>query len=206
MRHWRYVSLSIALVLLGLPIVTATAQGPRRPSQPMQAAVHALLEGKYDELDTLTAKLDAADPDVIALKARAEIARGNYDKAEAMLRQAVPLAPTSEAALQLGLLLQMLGRADASMMLERVALLAERSPEPVEIARGARAQRALGKLREANAFYQIAANRAPTDPAINTGWGELFLQTEQNSEALKSFQAVLQADPRWTPAFIGAAQ
>jgi tetratricopeptide (TPR) repeat protein len=206
MSHRRYVPLSIALVLLVLPIVTATAQGPRRPSTPMQAAFRAFLEGRYDEVETLTANLDTADPDVIAVKARAAIARGRYAQAEAMLRPAVPLAPTSEAALQLGLLLQMLGRADATMILERVALLAERSPDPTDIARGARAERALGKLREANASYQLASNRAPTDPAINTAWGELFLQTEQHSEALKSFQAVLQADPRWTPAFLGAAQ
>ena len=206
MGHRRYVSLSIALVLLVLPIVTATAQGPRRPSQPMQAALRALIEGRFDEVDIVTAKLDQADPDVIAVKARAAIARGRYEQAESMLRTAAPLAPTSEAALHLGLLLQMLGRPDATMVLERVALLAERSPDPTEIARGARAQRALGKLKEANASYQLAANRAPADPAINTGWGELFLQTEQNSEALKSFQTVLEADARWTPALIGAAQ
>ena len=126
-----------ARVLLALPILTATAQGPRRPSEPMQAAVRALIEGRYDEVDIVTAKLDAADPDVIAVKARAAIARGRYEQAEAMLRPAVPLAPTSEAALHLGLLLQMLGRADAAMVLERVALLAGRSPDPAEIARGA---------------------------------------------------------------------
>jgi len=206
MSHRRYVSLSIALVLLGLPILTATAQGPRRPSEPMQAAVRALIEGRYDEVDIVTAKLDGADPEVIAVKARAAIARGRYEQAEAMLRPAVPLAPTSEAALHLGLLLQMLGRADAAMVLERVALLAGRSPDPAEIARGARAERALGRLREANASYQLAAKRAPADPSIHTAWGELFLQTEQNREALKSFQAVLESDPRWTPALIGAAQ
>jgi tetratricopeptide (TPR) repeat protein len=206
MRHSRYVSLSIALVLLGLPIVTATAQGPRRPSQPMQAAVRALIEGRYEEVDLVTAKLDQADPDVIAVKARGLIARGRYEQAEAMLRPAVPLAPTSEAALHLGLLLQMLGRDDATMVLERVALLAERSPDPTEIARGARAQRALGLLKDANASYQLASNRAPMDPAINTGWGELFLETEQNGEALKSFQDALAADARWTPAVLGAMQ
>ena len=130
MSRRRYVPLSIALVLLVLPIVTATAQGPRRPSPPLQAAFRAFLDGRYDDIDMLTASLDAADPDVIAVKARAAIARGHYEQAEAMLRQAVPLAPTSEAALQLGLLLQMLGGADATMILERVALLADRSPEP----------------------------------------------------------------------------
>ena len=206
MIHRRYVSLSIALVLLGLPIVTATAQGPRRPSPPMQAASRALIEGRYDEIDMVTAKLDQADPDVIAVKARAAIARGRYEQAEAMLRPAVPLAPTSEAALQLGLLLQMLGRADATMILERVALLADRSP----IRRKSRAARApSGRSASCETpTRRISSPRTVRPPirAINTGWGELFLQTEQNGEALKSFQAVLKADARWTPAILGAAQ
>jgi tetratricopeptide (TPR) repeat protein len=206
MSHCRFVSLSIALVLLGLPIVTATAQGPRRPSQPMQAAIRALMEGRFDEVDIVTAKLDQADPDVIAVKARAAIARGRYEQAEAMLRTAVPLAPTSEAALQLGLLLQMLGHADATMVLERVALLAGRSPDPTEIARGARAHRALGRLRDAEAALQVADRGATSDPALDTAWGELFLQTEQNDKALSSFQAALETDPRWTPALLGAMQ
>ena len=65
---------------------------------------------------------------------------------------------------------------------------------------GNRARRARASGRSAscatpNASYQLAANRAPTDPAINTGWGELFLQTEQNGEALKSFQAALEGRP-----------
>jgi tetratricopeptide (TPR) repeat protein len=198
--------LFIALVLLALPIVTATAQGPRRSSQPLQAAVRAVIEGRYEQVDGLVADLDPADPDVVALKARAAIARGRYEQAESMLRTVAPLAPTSEAALELGLLWQLLGRGEPTPILERVALLAGRSPEPVEIARGARALRALGQLRDANASYQLAANRAPADPAINTAWGELFLQTEQNNEALKSFQAAVEADERWTPAILGAAR
>ncbi|HVH27605.1 MAG TPA: tetratricopeptide repeat protein [Vicinamibacterales bacterium] len=198
--------LLVALVLLGLPIVTATAQGPRRPSQPLQAAARAIMEGRYEQVDGLLAELDAADPDVVAAKARAAMARGRYEQAESMLRAVVPLAPTSEAALELGLLLQMLGRDGALPILERVSLLAGRSPDPLDIARGARALRALGQLRDANAAYQLAANRAPTDPSINTAWGELFLQTEQYGEALKSFQAAIEADEKWTPAIIGGAR
>ena len=52
----------------------------------------------------------------------------------------------------------------------------------------------------------MAASRAPNDPAINTGWGELFLETYNKSEALKSFNTVLQVDSRWTPAIMGAAR
>jgi tetratricopeptide (TPR) repeat protein len=206
MRRLRHIPVLIALVLLALPIVTATAQGPRRASTPLQDAVRALHEGRFDAIDGLTASLDPKDPELVAVKARAAIARGRYDQAESTLRAVVPLAPTSEAALELGLLMQMLGRGDATTLLERVALLAQRSPDPVEVARGGRAERALGRLRDANASYQAAANRLPKDPAINTAWGELFLQTEQNSEALKSFQAVLDTDDRWTPAILGAAQ
>src|SRR5205823_7286857 len=132
MHRRRYASLVVALVLLGLPIVSATAQGPRRPSQPLQAAMRAFIEGRYDEVDLLTANLDARDPEVVAVKARAAIARGRYDQAETMLRPVVSRAPSSESAIELGLLLQMLGRADAAAVLERVAPLADTSNDPAE--------------------------------------------------------------------------
>jgi len=206
MRRRRSALLLVALVLLGLPIVTATAQGPRRPSPPLVAANRAVIEGRYDEIERLTASLDARDPDVVALKARAAIARGRYEQAESMLRPIAARAPASEAAIELGLLLQMLGRGDATAVLEKVAPLAGTSNDPLEVARGARALRALGRLRDANAAYRQAVAGAPMDASINTGWGELFLQTEQDGEALKSFQAALEADERWTPAIIGVAR
>ena len=45
-----------------------------------------------------------------------------------------------------------------------------------------------GQLQLANDAYRLAAERAPNDPAIQTGWGELFLQTHNNAEAVKSFK------------------
>jgi len=205
MMRRRSAAVVVALVLLGLPIVTATAQGPRRPGAPMQAAVRALLDGRYEEIDVITEKLDQQDPDVAALRGRARIARGQYDEAEVLLKTAANRAPSSEAALQLGLLEQKLGRAEAPGVLRRVASLADSSNDPVEVARGAKALQALGQVFEANRAYQLATARTPNDPAINTGWGELFLQTEQNDEALKSFRDALKADPKWTPAVMGSA-
>ena len=147
-----------------------------------------MLEGRYDDIDKLTASLDANDPDVVAVKARAAIARGRYEQAETMLR-GVPLAPTSDAALELGLLLQMLGRADAAH--DAGARGAARQAQPR--ADGDRARRARAACARPVARRQrvLPARREPCAdrPAINTGWGELFLQTEQNGEALKSFQA-----------------
>ena len=72
--------LAAALAFLVLPS-SGTAQAPRRPATPLQAAVRALNEGRYDEVDAAVEKLDARDPAVVALKARAAIARGTYDAA-----------------------------------------------------------------------------------------------------------------------------
>ena len=103
------------------------------------------------EVDAAAEKLDERDPNVAAVKARAAIARGRYGPAEALLRPVVQRAPTSEAALELGLLEQMMGRDSATPILEKVATLADTSDNPAEVARGARALRAL-----------LAASRKPT--------------------------------------------
>jgi tetratricopeptide (TPR) repeat protein len=200
--HWLLVA---ALAFLVLPSY-GTAQVPRRPAMPetpYRAAIRALNEGKYDEIDAIK---ESPDPNMMAVKARAAIARGRYAQAETMLRPVVSRAPASEAALELGLLQLMLGRPDAKAILEKVAPLAETSDDPVEVARGGRALRGLGRFHEANAAYRLASGAAPNDAAIESAFGDLFLEKYENGEALKSYQKVLQIDPRWTPALIGAAR
>src|SRR5207245_6635057 len=93
-----------------------------------------------------------------------------------------------------------LGRADAVAILQKVAVLADRSDDPREMARAARALRALGRFDESKAAYADASSALPGDPGIETGWGELFLEKYNKVDALKSFQIALQADARWTPA------
>src|SRR3954471_12744311 len=197
--------LAAALAFLVLPS-SGTAQAPRRPATPLQAAVRALNEGRYDEVDAAVEKLDAHDPAVAAVKARAAIARGKYDAAEALLRPVVARAPKSDAALELGLLMHMLGRRDAKAVLESVATLADTSNDPNEVARAARALRALSRFEEANAAFREAASGSAGDPSVQTGWGELFLEKYKPDEALKSFQMAMQVDSRWTPALLGAAR
>jgi tetratricopeptide (TPR) repeat protein len=197
-----------ALAFLVLPSY-GSAQAPRRPAQPdtpYRAATRALNEGRYDDVDALTEKLDARDPNIAAVKARAAIARGRYAQAEALLRPVAARVPSSDAALELGLLQQMLGHPDAALLLGKVAPLADTSDDPVEVARGARALRALGRFHEANAAYIDASKAAPNDAAIETAFGDLFLEKYDKAEALKSYQMVLQIDPKWTPALVGAAR
>jgi hypothetical protein len=50
-----------ALTFLALP-TSGSAQAPRRvPTTPLGAATKAFIEGRYDEIDALTDKLDARD-------------------------------------------------------------------------------------------------------------------------------------------------
>jgi len=198
--------IAVVLVLLALiPVLVAQARRPAALPPGLQSANKAILEGRFDEVPGLVGALDQNDPRVVAVKARARIARGQYQEAEAELRPAAQRAPTSDAALELGLLLKMLGRSEGDAVLSRVAG-AFSSTDPLELARVARALRALGRVQDANSVYREAAAASPKDLAINTGWGDLFLETHNRAEAMKSYQAVLEEDAKYGPALLGAAQ
>jgi tetratricopeptide (TPR) repeat protein len=206
MRRGYALALTVALVLLAL-ISVAVAQSRRTPVvAPSQQLVQALNEGRYDEVAGLAERLNPQDPSIAALVARAAIARGRYQDAETLLQPIAQLAPASNAALELGLLLKMLRRPEATPILTRVASVAEVANNAQELARGARALRALGRSQEANSAYRDAMSASQLDPAINTAWGELFLEKYNNREALRSFEAALREDPRWEPAMLGAAK
>jgi tetratricopeptide (TPR) repeat protein len=203
------LGLSTAVVMLALTIPSAVAQSSRKLPPGLASAHVAINEGRYDEVATLTAQLDAQDPAVVAVRARAMIARGRYDEAMAALQPAAVRAPSSEAALELGLLQQMLSRAEARDTLNRVASRALSATDAAEIARGARALQALDQFEDAQAAFRDAAEAAPRDAAINAAWGEFFLERQCqtcNTEAVKSFQMALEQDPRYVPAMFGLAR
>jgi cellulose synthase operon protein C len=206
--HSRSLAFSAALAFAAGVALSARgdAQMPRRAQSPLQSATRAYIEGRYADVETLTDKLDGSDPAIATLKARALIARGHYPEAEALLRPVASRAPTSDAALELGLLQQMLGKPDAAALLGRVAASADSAKAPAELARAARALWALNQWQPANAAYRDAASAAPAEPDINTAWGELFLEKYEPAEAMKSFQPVLQRDPTFVPALMGAAR
>ena len=109
-----------ALAFLALPSY-GTAQAPRRPTHAASGRDARPHRGPLRRGRRADRQARRRDPNVVAVKARALIARGRYREAEALLRPVAARAPTSEAALELGLLQQMLGRPDATAMLERVA-------------------------------------------------------------------------------------
>ena len=148
----------------------------------------------------------ATDPAVV--KARAAINHGQYAEAEAILKPIATKDPVGEAALELGLFYEMMGRRDESRaLLQRISnIQAGSRTSAAEYARLGRAARALGEFQLANDAYRIAVEKAPDDPSLHTGWGELFLQVHNNAEAVKSFQDALEADDKWIPALLGVGQ
>jgi tetratricopeptide (TPR) repeat protein len=208
-RAMSALALATAVVMLALTIPTAVAQSSRRPPPALAAAQAAINEGRYDEVVSLTSQLDAQDPAVAALRARALIARGRYDEAIKLLEPPAARVPASESALELGLLYQALGRAEARDVLTRVAARSASSKDAHEIVRGAQALQALDLVEEAQEAFRDAATAAPGDPAINTAWGDFFFERQCqtcNTEAVKSYQMALEADARHVPAMLGLAR
>src|SRR5262245_28926797 len=213
----RAVCLSALVAAVAVPLCAALvlAQGQRRaaaprsappPATPLEAATRLFFDGKYDDLDSAIEKLDGRDPNVVALKARGLIARGKYADAETLLQPVAQRAPSSEAALELGLLQKLLGRPAGTQTLERVASLASSAQNAVEMARAARALRQRDRVADAKADYPEATRAAPNNAAIEASFGDFFLEKFNYAEAMKSYERVLELDPRYVPALLGAAR
>ena len=172
-----------------------------------RAATRALAHGAHDDARALAAERDAADPSAAGLLARLDILRGEYEAAEERLAPVAAANPVSAAGLELALLHQYLGRRDEAAARLRVLVdRLQRSPDAVDQYRAARAARALGRYRQANALLRNAAGVAPDDPAIETLWGDLFGEKYDQAEASQSYIAALEIDEDWAPALLGMAR
>src|SRR6185503_16356206 len=94
MRSWfprkpYAIGLTALLVIIALiPVAIAQSRRVAAPPPGLQSAQRALVEGRYDDVPGLVASLDQQDPRIVAVKARALIAHGKYQEAEAALRPA----------------------------------------------------------------------------------------------------------------------
>jgi len=192
-----------ALVVVNMTLPSAQAQAPAQPLTPADLAVLALNTGRYDEVDPLLK--GSTDLRATTLRARAAIARGRYADAEKLLTPAAASAPTSDAALELGLLQQYVGkRQDAQRTLSRLANGLQARSVP-ELVRRGRALRALGQFKPANEDFKSANRVAPTDVAANVAWGDLFIEKFDKANALKSYQDALKVDANDVAAQVGLA-
>lgn len=159
--------------------------------------------GRYDEVERIAQGVPS-DATLTVLRARALAARGEYARAESLLQPLASQNATGDGALELGLLQLSLGRrAEARRALQVILISDTPNATPRDYVRLGRAARALGRFEDANAFFRDAAGQAPTDPLVNTEWGELFLEKYNRQDAAKSFQAAIAADPTYAPAQLG---
>jgi Flp pilus assembly protein TadD len=171
---------------------------------PAESALNLMRAGQYDQVEPLLR--EDKDPRAVALRARAHVARGRYEDALKLLTPAAASAPTSDAALELGLLQQYLGRRDdATRTLGRV-VNGQQGRTAADLLRLGQAARALGQFQEANTFFRDADRAQPKDTTINTAWGEMFLEKAEKENAQKSFQIALEADANNPEAILGMAR
>jgi cellulose synthase operon protein C len=196
------------LSVIGTAFGAETSQAAAQvPETFIQQARRALARGRLAEAEALAKTKPAGDPDGAAILARVASARGRYDEALQLLQPGAAANPTGEAALELGLLLQrQFGRdAAAAEHLNRVLARGLQASDGEALFRAARAAQALGKIRpEAESLYRVASRSG--DPAVETAFGELFLETDNLPEALKSFQIVIKTAADWAPAHVGIAR
>jgi tetratricopeptide (TPR) repeat protein len=201
---------------------TPASQPPAEPQeQPEETptgstaadAARAYREGRYDRVEQIAARAGAVgtSPALDALRGRAFAARGRYDDALKLLTASSAANPGKDATLELALLQQKLGRAvDSKASFTLVARSFTPEGRALDLARVARAWRALGESRQASQLYQRAANLAAKEPEavpiVQTGWGELFLEKYNTQDAVEAFRTALKADPKWVDAYLGIAQ
>jgi tetratricopeptide (TPR) repeat protein len=187
--------------------VTARSHGQQSSGPPLAfpaSAWRAVAHGKPAEAEALARARPADDPAAVAVLAHLAAEKGRYDEAVSMLKPAVNRAPLSDAALELALVLQKLGRDKEAVPLLNV--ISRASPnDSAALARAARATAALGEAHNANSLFR-AASASGSNPALDTAWGRLFLDKFNYPEAAKSFQQALAADDEWAPAHVGLAE
>jgi tetratricopeptide (TPR) repeat protein len=185
------------------PPAYADQQAPAEPQSFAAAARRAIAHGRPADAEALANQRPATDGAAAGVLGQLAAARGRYDEAIALLEPAAAKEPGSEAALQLGLIEQQLGRAQQAARHLSDVLQQGSSGRDVEgLFRAARAAQALGRPRDANSLFK-AADAASADPAIDTAWGLLFLEKYNKPEAMRSLQDALKLDPEWAPALAG---
>jgi tetratricopeptide (TPR) repeat protein len=184
--------------------VTARSHGQQASGAPLPfpaSAWRAIAHGKPAEAESLAHARPADDPAAVAVLAHLAIDKGHYNDAITMLRPVVNRVPLSDAALELALVLQKLGRANEALPLLNVLERASANDQ-ASLTRAARAAAALGEARNANALFR-SARQSGSSPGLDTAWGSLFLEKYNRQEAVKSFQQALAQDADWAPAHAG---
>ena len=179
----------------------------------LQYASALIAHGKAEEAAAAARQRPEGDSAARVVLARIALRQARLAEAEQLLKAVAESADdrdedsAGEAALELGLLYRARGRGEpAAPLLERVANSAASAQDAPALLRAARATAAVGEFRQANQLFRRASRAAGSSPAVETAWGELFLEKHNSQDAARSFQEALKADAEWAPAHLGLAR
>lgn len=202
----RAALLIVAVVLTAGLTPLVTAEQAQNVTAARANAEKSWRGGRFAEVDTL-AQAFPKDEAIAVFHALAMAARGDYARAESILRPFAAAHPAGEAALEMGLLQLGIGRRTEGRQTLTLLLMADvPNPGARDYLRAARASRALHRVDDADSYFKDAIRLAPTDVRLNTEWGDFFVEKYANGEAAKSFQEALKVDPEYGPALVGTAR
>lgn len=189
--------------------MTSTATLPDPLAKRLQTVTHLIATGKLSEAAErlgAVARSDPSDPRVYLVGMQLAEAAGQPKRAEEAARRAVQLAPEWPVAVtELGLLLARQNQFGPAIECAQKAMALDgNNPDVLGRAIGI-AQRAQ-HLELAKQWLARAVEMAPHDPAIRSQLAWNLRLTGQAEEALKHYDAVLQAKPHEIVALMGRAQ
>lgn len=160
-------------------------------------------EGKKQQAETRCRELLAqtpTDPDMMALLASLVVERGAFAEAEALLGQALKLAPQQSTTwVNMGRLLQQMRRwGEAVTHYEHAANLFPGHPQ-IAMTLGQLYQR-MNRFAEAEAQYRTVIEKAPNAPAY-VQLGMALLRQERVDEAVAAFETAISINPKLGAAY-----
>ena len=181
---------------------------PAAPSAPLARLVRSALgHGNLDEARRVVQQSREAAGKKSIATALIAIYEGKDDDAKRALG---PLAAgdsaDDDAVLELGLLELRHGRKDAGTALLNRVVQSSKDMDTDGFLLMARASAAMADVTVANSIYQRVGPSEADRADVQSGWGDLWMQTHSNAEAARSYQDALKADPNWVPALLGGAR
>lgn len=207
----------MAAVVMGWCVAAAGAQTPAPAGDAPPRTDAPVVRAWLDRADALMATGRAADagrlldeaPDEVGraiVQARLAARAGRYRQAIETLRPALTRDPLGDAALDAALLLQRLGESREANAIFTDLVGAANDEEGHSLLRAARAAHALRQHQLANQLFRDASAALDGAPAVETAWGELFLDASEEPEAIRSFERVIAARDDDVPARLGLAR
>lgn len=194
----------------------AASPGAAQPAAAKMLA-RALAEvGRYDEAEAAARAASASSPEVLTTLGNVLLARGKRDEADQAFAQAIQRGASDSLSAELGraLILEDRGQREAARKLFDHFIdvyNGGRNLGAEDLTAVATAVRHLGGtdpslFKDALRAYDEAAAADPTDPAPRLAAGDMLLAKYNGADARKSFEAVLQRNPRNPEALLGLAR